>query len=83
MVEALNRFISKSSNKCCPFFQLLRKNEKFLWNEECELALQKFKKYLTKQPLLSILNEGKLLYFYLAISKHAASSVLLREIDGE
>ena len=37
MAEALNRFINKSSNKCRLFFKLLRKNTKFLWNEECDL----------------------------------------------
>ena len=79
----LNRFISKSSDKCRPFFQLLRKSAKFLWNEKCEFALQKFKKYLTESPLLSTLDKGELLYVYLDVYKHAINSVLLREVDGE
>ncbi|GFS36376.1 hypothetical protein Acr_00g0045620 [Actinidia rufa] len=83
MAAALNRFISKSSDKCCPFFKLLRKNTKFMWDEECELELQQFKKYLTEPPLLSTLDEGELLYVYLVVSKHAVSSVLLREIAKE
>ena len=40
MAAALNKFISKSSDKCRSFFKLLRKNTKFSWNEECEIALQ-------------------------------------------
>ncbi|GFZ14587.1 hypothetical protein Acr_24g0007770 [Actinidia rufa] len=82
MATTLNRFISKSSNKCRSFFQQLRKNRKFLWNE-CELALQQFKKYVTELPLISTPDEGELLYVYLIVSNHAASSVLLREVDGE
>ena len=78
MATTLNIFINKSSNKFRPFFKLLRKNVKFSWNEECELALQQFKKYLIEPPLLSTLDEGELLYVYLAVYKHAISSVLLR-----
>ena len=44
---------------------------------------QQFKKYLTEPPLLSTVDEGKLLYIYLVVSEHAISSVLLRGIDGE
>ena len=65
------------------FFKLLRKNTMFLWNQEYEIALQQFKKYLIEQPLLSTPDEGELLYVYLTISEHAACSVLLREVDGE
>jgi len=36
-VAALNRFISRSIDKCKPFFQALKKNEAdFRWNEDCE-----------------------------------------------
>ena len=38
MTIALNRFISQSTNKCRPFFQLLHKWKEFEWNEECALA---------------------------------------------
>ena len=40
---ALNRFISRSSNKCKPFFSLLKKATDFLWTEECEVALADLK----------------------------------------
>ncbi|XP_057463838.1 uncharacterized protein LOC130753679 [Actinidia eriantha] len=83
MAATLNRFIIKSSKKCLPFFRLLRKNAKFSWDEESEVALQRFKKYLTKPPLLSTPDEGELLHVYLAVSEHAVSSVLLREMVNE
>ena len=37
-VAALSRFISKSTDKYVPFFNLLRGNKKFEWSEECEQA---------------------------------------------
>ena len=74
MAAALNKLVSKSLDKCRLFFKLLRKNVKFSWNEECELALQQFKKYLSEPPLLSMPDEGELLYIYLVISEHAINS---------
>ena len=35
-VAALNRFISKATDKCLPFFKTLKKA--FAWTEECETA---------------------------------------------
>jgi len=35
-ITALNRFISKATDKCLPFFKTLRKA--FAWTEECETA---------------------------------------------
>ena len=35
-IAALSRFISKSIDKCVPFFNLLRGNKKFEWTEDCE-----------------------------------------------
>ena len=50
-VETLNRFISMATNKCMPFFKVLKKT--FQWIDECEEALAKLKEYLMKPPLLS------------------------------
>ena len=37
-VAALNRFISKATDKCLPFFKVLRKA--FEWMDECQKAFQ-------------------------------------------
>lgn len=37
-LAALNRFISKATDKCLPFFKVLKGGKKFQWNEECEAA---------------------------------------------
>ena len=50
-VAALNRFVSKATDKCLPFFKVLRKV--FEWTDECQKAFQDLKDYLTTAPLLS------------------------------
>uniref|UniRef100_A0A2N9H092 Integrase catalytic domain-containing protein n=1 Tax=Fagus sylvatica TaxID=28930 RepID=A0A2N9H092_FAGSY len=79
MIAALGRFISQSVEKCCPFFRLLGKKRKFLWDEDCLAAFQRIKTYLSSPPCLSIPCSGEPLFLYLAISEHAVSAVLVRE----
>ena len=58
MAAALNRFISRSSDQCRPFFQLLRAGRAFHWDDECDKALDDLKSYL--QTLCSpLLRKGK------------------------
>ncbi|XP_059436632.1 uncharacterized protein LOC132169649 [Corylus avellana] len=79
-VAALNRFISRSTDKCLPFFKILRKA--FKWSEEYEQAFEQLKKYLASPPLLSRAIPGEVLYLYLAVSSTAVSTTLIREEEG-
>ena len=79
MVAALSHFISRSANKYKPFFQLLGKRSKFVWNEECSGTFQGIKAYLSTPPCLSNPNPGEQLFLYLAVSDHAVSAVLVWE----
>uniref|UniRef100_A0A2N9IZQ4 RNase H type-1 domain-containing protein n=1 Tax=Fagus sylvatica TaxID=28930 RepID=A0A2N9IZQ4_FAGSY len=76
-VAALNRFMSRSTDKCLPFFKTLKKA--FEWTDECQQAFEELKKYLTEPPLLSPSKQGEELYLYLAVSPTAVSSALIRE----
>ena len=76
-VATLNRFVSKATYKCFPFFKVLKKA--FEWTNECQKAFQDLKAYFTTAPLLSLSILGKELYLYLAVSPHAVSSALIRE----
>ena len=78
MVTALDRFISRSADKCKPFFRLLGKMSKFVWNEECSVAFQGIKAYLSTPPCLSIPDPGEQLFLYLAVS-----AVLVQEFMQE
>ena len=76
-VAALNRFVSKATDKCLPFFRVLKKA--FKWTDDCQKAFQDLKTYLTTASLLSPSVLGEELYLYLAITSHVVSSALVRE----
>ncbi|KAG7556989.1 Reverse transcriptase domain [Arabidopsis suecica] len=52
-VAALNRFISRSTDKCLAFYDTLRGNKKFEWTDRCEEAFQELKKYLANPPVMA------------------------------
>ena len=78
-VAALNRFISKATDKCLLFFESLKGNKRFLWDEKYEQAFKAFKEYFSKPPLLAKLVEGKPLFLYLAVYEYVISRALIRE----
>ena len=64
-IAALSRFVSKASDKCQPFFQVLKKA--FSWDTHCEEAFLAFKTYLSSPPILVSPSEGELLTLYLTV----------------
>ena len=74
-VAALDRFVSKATNKCLPFFKTLK--QAFVWTDECEAAFQDLKHYLSNPPLLSPSKEGEDLFLYLVVSVIAVSATLI------
>ena len=76
-IATLNRFVSRTTDKCLPFFKTLK--QAFAWTNECETAFQELKRYLSNPPLLSPSKEEESLYLYLAISETAVSAALIRE----
>ena len=79
-VAALNIFASKATDKCLPFFRVLRKY--FEWTDECQKAFDDLKKYLSSPPLLSPSIPGEELYLYIAVSQAAVSAALVRDEGG-
>ena len=82
MMAALNRFISRSAERCRPFFLLLQKWKEFQWSEECITAFQELKRYLSHPPIMSSPVVDKVLFVYLAVALHAISLVLIRVDNG-
>ena len=76
-VAALNRFVSKTTDRCLQFFKVLRKA--FEWTEECQPAFEDLKAYFTLTLLLSSSKLGEELYLYLAVSPYVVSSALIKE----
>ena len=66
-------------DKCLPFFKTLK--QAFAWIDECEVAFQELKCYLSNPPLLSPFKQGEDLYLYLVVSVTAMSATLIQEED--
>ena len=82
MAAALNRFISRSADRCHPFFQLLHEWREFCWIEVCVVAFEELKQYLSSPPILSRPEKEEVLYAYLVITNYVVSLVLVRNKDG-
>ena len=65
MTAALNRFLSRSADRCRPFFQLLNKWKGFEWTEECVLAFQLLKEYLSQPPIMSRPEVDEVMFAYI------------------
>ena len=65
-ITALNRFVSRVTDKCPPFFRVLKRS--FEWTNECQQAFENLKLYLSSPPLLSPSKPGEELYSYLVVS---------------
>ena len=78
-IAALTRFVSRASDKCHLFFQVLKKA--FQWDTNCEEAFSALKTYLSSPPILVSPFEGELLTLYLAVSDFLTNAVLVRDKD--
>ena len=77
MTVALNWFISRSADRCRPFFLLMNKWKGFEWTKECALAFQQLKEYLSRPPIMSNPEVDEVLFAYIAVAPHAVSLVLI------
>ena len=78
MIAALNRFISRSTDRCRPFYLLMNKWKGFEWSEDCVLAFKQLKEYLLRPPIMSSLEADEVLFAYIAVASHAISLVLIQ-----
>ena len=82
MIAALNRFISRSMNKCQPFYLLINKWKGFEWSEDCVMAFQQLKEYLSRPPIMFSLEADEVLYAYIVVALHTVSLVLIWDDNG-
>ena len=78
-VVALNRYVSRATNKCLPFFCTLKKT--FEWMAECQQAFEDLKAYLSSPSLLSPSKPREELFLYLVVSLTAVSATLVTKKD--
>ena len=82
-LASLNRFISKSAEKCLPFFKALKGSGNLEWGEEQAKAFKDLKQYIEKLIVMSSPSEKELL-LYISTSGAAVSAALVEErtIEG-
>ena len=78
-IAVLSCFMSRASDKCLPFFQVLKKA--FQWDAHCKEEFVALKTYLSSLPILVSPSEGELLSLYLTVSDFSTSVVLIRDKD--
>jgi len=82
-LATLNRFLSKLTNKCKPFFLTIKKNGADLcWNDQWEAAFQSLKAYLASPLLLSKPYFNETLFLCLTVSDTAVSTSLVQDDGG-
>jgi len=82
-MAALNRFISKLSEKGLPFFKLLKKMGKFEWTEEAKEAFESLKAYLTSSPVLTPPKKHEDMMLYIATTSTMISTAIVVEREEE
>ena len=64
---ALSHFVSRATDRCAPFFNVLKGSKKFKWTNKCEQTFLALKEHLGSPPLLSKLINKEKLYLYLVV----------------
>ena len=82
-VQYISRFISKLTITCDPLFKLLRKDQKFVWDKNCQHAFEKVKEYLQSPPILMPPRPSVPLILYLSVTESAMGSLLAQENDAK
>ena len=73
------RFIENFSKIAKPMMELLKKDTKFKWTEECEASFQELKKRLTSAPVLILQDIRKDFQVYCDASRLGHGGVLMQD----
>ena len=82
-VAALSRFVARLGEKALPFYALMKKEEKFEWNEEADKAFEHMKRTISTPPILVVPREKEPLLLYIAATPQVVSMVLVVEREEE
>jgi hypothetical protein len=83
MIAALGSFISKLGEKGLPFFKLLKKADKFVWDDEAQKAFEALKESLTTLPIMTPPVPKETLVLYISATTNVVSTVLVAEREKE
>ncbi|KAK1604843.1 hypothetical protein QYE76_028516 [Lolium multiflorum] len=83
-VAAISRFVSRLGEKALPLYKLLKKTDKFVWDEAADEALQGLKNILSSPPILAAPAESEPMLLYMAATNKVISLVIVvvRQEEG-
>jgi hypothetical protein len=79
MMAALGRFISKLGEKGLPFFKLLKKADKIVWDDKAQKAFEALKESLTTPLVMTPPIPEETLLLYISAATNVVSTVLVAE----
>ncbi|KAK1626862.1 hypothetical protein QYE76_001177 [Lolium multiflorum] len=82
-VAAISRFVSRLGEKALPLYKLLKKTDKFVWDDAADAALHGLKEIFTSLPILAAPEESEPMLLYLAASNRVISLVIVVERTEE
>ena len=77
------KHILKYSEIVRPITNLLKKESKLQWTNDCQTAFDEMKKRLTEAPVLAHYSRDKPLILYTDASNFAVAAILAQEVDGK
>ncbi|KMQ86187.1 retroelement polyprotein [Lasius niger] len=75
-INFYHEYIPKSAITLDPLHNLLRKNQKFVWSEECQKSFEKIKELLCSQPILEIFDQELPINIYTDASLEGVGAIL-------
>jgi hypothetical protein len=82
MMAALGRFISKLGEKGLPFFKLLKKTDKFVWDDDAQTAFEALKVSLTTPPVMTPPIPKETLLLYISTTTNVSCRRARRRMAG-
>jgi hypothetical protein len=83
MMTALGHIINKLGEKGLPFFKLLKKADKFVWDDEAQKAFEALEESMTTPPIMTPPIPKEILLLYISATTNVVSTVLVAEREEE
>ena len=75
--------MARLGEKALPLYRLLKKSDKFIWNDEADAALQDLKRTLAEAPILVAPLEHEPLLLFIAATNKVIRTVIIVERKEE
>ena len=72
----ISRFISHMTVTCEPIFKLLKKDQGYVWTDDCQREFESIKEYFLEPPILLPPVEGRPLIMYLTVLDKSMGCIL-------